>query len=326
MPQKSPKFSGPPKKTFKKSFGDASQKSAPRSSDTTSRFARAKKFDTTKVSSSQDFSHKTPKRDTSSPSSTSWGTVASWYDSHLEKTGDTYHEKVVYPNLLRILGDIKGKKILDLACGQGQFSRIMQNVGAYVTGVDLGKELITLAESHNKSIKETGVHKVTYFTGSADDLYMIKDASVERVVCVLALQNIENLQKTIEEAGRVLVKEGSFIFVLNHPSFRNPRQTHWGYDEAQNKQYRRIDEYMSESHVKIDMTPGSAAKKKFTVSFHRPLQVYVKALTKQNFVVTRLEEWVSHRESEKGPKQKAENVSRKEIPLFMCIEVKKLSI
>jgi ubiquinone/menaquinone biosynthesis C-methylase UbiE len=257
------------------------------------------------------------------PSDTSWGGVAGWYDSHLEKSGDTYHEKVVYPNLLRILGDIKGKRILDLACGQGQFSRLMRDEGAYITGVDLGKELIAIAEAGNKSVKETGTHKATYFSGSADDLYMLKDASFDTVVCVLALQNIENLKKTIEEADRVLVKGGSFIFVLNHPMFRNTRHTHWGYDESHNVQYRRVDEYMSESHVKIDMTPGSATKKKFTVSFHRPLQVYVKALSKQGLLVNRLEEWVSHRVSEKGPKKHAEDVSRKEIPLFMCIEAVK---
>ena len=258
--------------------------------------------------------------------STSWGGVAGWYDTHLEKSGDTYHEKVVYPNLLRILDDIKGKRILDLACGQGQFSRIMRDGGAYITGVDLGKELIAIAEANNKSIKETGTHKVTYFSGSADDLYMLKDESFDTVVCILALQNIEKLQKTIEEAKRVLVKGGSFIFVLNHPMFRNPRHTHWGYDESHNVQYRRVDEYMSESHVKIDMTPGSATKKKFTVSFHRPLQMYVKALAKQGMLVSRLEEWVSHRESEKGPKKHAEDMSRKEIPLFMCIEAQKISV
>ena len=258
------------------------------------------------------------------PSDTSWGSVASWYDSHLEKSGDTYHEKVVYPNLLRILDEIKGKRILDLACGQGQFSRLMQEAGAYVTGVDLGKELIAIAEANNKSIKETGRHKVTYFNGSADDLYMLKDASFDTVVCVLALQNIEKLQKTIEEAKRVLVQGGSFIFVLNHPMFRNPRHTYWGFDESQNVQYRRVDEYMSESHVKIDMTPGSKTNKKFTVSFHRPLQMYVKALAKQGMLVSRLEEWVSHRESEKGPKKHAEDTSRKEIPLFMCVEAQKI--
>jgi ubiquinone/menaquinone biosynthesis C-methylase UbiE len=261
------------------------------------------------------------------PTSTSWGGVASWYNEHLEKDGDTYHEKVIYPNLLRILGDekgqLKGKKVLDLACGQGQFSRLMRDKGAHVTGIDLGKELITIAESHNVSIKEAGTHKATYLQGSADDLYMLKDGTFEVVVCILALQNIENLQKTIEEAKRVLVPGGTFIFVLNHPIFRNPRQTHWGYDEVTNTQFRRVDEYMTESHYKIDMTPGSKTDKKFTVTFHRPLQIYVKALSKAGLPLTRLEEWVSHKESEKGPRQKAENKSRKEIPLFMCIESKK---
>lgn len=253
------------------------------------------------------------------PLKTSWGSVASWYDTHLEKNADTYHEKVVYPNLLRILGDIKGRKILDLACGQGQFTRMMRDRGAHVTGVDISQELITIAEANNKSVKDTGTHKVTYIRGSAEDLNMIKDASFDTVVCILALQNIEKLEKTIAEAKRVLTEAGSFIFVLNHPSFRNPRQSHWGFDEATDTQFRRIDEYMSESHIKIDMTPGSKINKKFTTSFHRPLQMYIKALTKQGFLVNHFEEWISHRASEKGPRQKAEDKSRKEIPLFMCI-------
>jgi ubiquinone/menaquinone biosynthesis C-methylase UbiE len=259
------------------------------------------------------------------PLKTSWGTVASWYDSHLEKGSDTYHEKVIYPNLLRILGNTKQKRILDLACGQGQFSRLLQDEGAYVTGVDLGKELIKLAELYSQKTAKKGTvttNPVIYFHGSADDLYMLKDTSFDFVVCILALQNIEKLQKTIDEVKRVLTPSGSFIFVLNHPSFRNPRKTHWGFDDVTQTQFRRVDEYMSEFNYKIDMTPGSKTDKKFTISFHRPLQVYVKALIKSGMVITRLEEWVSHKESEKGPKQKAENTSRKEIPLFMCIEGK----
>lgn len=256
---------------------------------------------------------------------TSWGSVASWYNEHLEKTGDTYHEKVVYPNLSRVLSDIKGKRILDLACGQGQFSRLIRDQGAFVTGIDLGKELIAIAESHNPSVKEIGTHKIIYHHGSADNLAMIKDATCDIVVCILALQNIENLQKTIDEVYRILAPTGRFVFVINHPSFRNPRKTRWDYDDKEGVQYRRVDEYMSESHVKIDMTPGSKSNKKFTTSFHRPLQIYIKALSKYNFAVTRLEEWVSHRDSEKGPRQKSENNARKEIPLFMCIEAKKMS-
>lgn len=258
--------------------------------------------------------------------STSWGGVAEWYDKHLEKSGDTYHEKVIHPNLLRILGSIEGKKVLDLACGQGIFSQQLRDKGAHVTGVDIGKELIALAEEKNKTVKEKGTHKVTFFVSASDDLYMLKDATFDTVVCVLALQNIENLQKTIAEVRRVLKSDGTFLLVLNHPSFRNPKQTQWGYDTEADVQYRRVDEYMSESHVRIDMTPGSVKDKKFTVSFHRPLQVYMKALSKYGFAVTRLEEWVSHRESERGPKKRAEDKSRKEIPLFMYIEAKKLEV
>ncbi len=225
-----------------------------------------------------------------------------------------------------MLGDMKGKKILDMACGQGIFAEQLRDKGAFVTGVDIAKELITLAEEKSKTVKEKGTHKVIYHVTSADDLFMLKDESFDVVVCVLALQNIENLQKTISEAKRVLTPKGVFLFVLNHPSFRNPKQTYWGYNEKDDMQYRRVDEYMSESHVRIDMTPGSIENKKFTVSFHRPLQVYIKALVKSGMVVTRLEEWVSHRGSERGPRKKAEDKARKEIPLFMCIEGKNISI
>lgn len=281
---------------------------------------RTKKPETSFISKHVESKKITPSQKSVTANTTSWGGVADWYNKHLEKGDDTYHTKVVFPNMLRILGDVSGKKILDMACGQGIFAERLRDKGAFVTGVDLGKELIAIAEEKSKSVQEKGTHKVVYHVASADDLYMLKDASFDIVVCILALQNIEDIQKTISEAKRVLTQHGKFIFVLNHPSFRNPKQTYWGYNEAENIQYRRVDEYMSESHVRIDMTPGSDVDKKFTVSFHRPLQVYVKALSKNNLMITRLEEWVSHRESERGPKKKAEDKARKEIPLFMCIE------
>lgn len=282
------------------------------------------------------YSNKTPdKKLRATPSTlhakdTSWGSVAQWYDKHLEKSGDTYHDKVVHPNLLRMLGEVKGKHVLDLACGQGIFSRLLADKGANVIGVDLGKELIELAEKKNLAAprsRQAGKDykfKVHYFHSASNDLYMVKDGTKDIVVCVLALQNIEKLQETFSEVSRVLKKGGKFVAVLNHPAFRNPTHTHWGYDEKENKQYRRVEQYLSESKIKIDMTPGSRADKKFTVSFHRPLQVYVKACAKYHLAITRLEEWVSHKESGTGPRKEAEDKARKEIPLFMAIELTKV--
>ena len=68
---------------------------------------------------------------------TSWGHVADWYHEHVSESDDTYHDKVIKPNLLRVLGDVVGKRVLDLACGEGFFARTLALQGARVTGVDI---------------------------------------------------------------------------------------------------------------------------------------------------------------------------------------------
>ncbi|MCX6716038.1 MAG: hypothetical protein NT077_03410, partial [Candidatus Taylorbacteria bacterium] len=91
------------------------------------------------------------------------------------------------------------------------------------------------------------------------------------------------------------------------------------------KQYRRIDSYLSDGQIEIDMTPGEndPAKKKTTMSFHRPLQSYFKALNKAGFAVSRLEEWISHKKSQNGPRAAEEDRIRKEIPMFLMLEAVK---
>ena len=142
--------------------------------------------------------------------------------------------------------------------------------------------------------------------------------SVDHAVIILALQNIENVAGTLAECKRVLKPNGILSLVLNHPAFRISKASSWGYDEINRVQYRRIDAYLSESKVKIAMHPG-AKPSEHTVSFHRPLQYYMKALHTAGFALTRLEEWNSHKHSV-GAKAKAENEARKQIPLFLYLE------
>ena len=209
----------------------------------------------------------------------------------------------------------KGEKVLDLACGQGFFTSAFFQEGADVTGVDLGKQLILIAKKHSPK-------EISYFVQSAEDLSIFEDNSFEKITIVLAIQNIEAPHKVFKECARVLMPGGKLFIVLNHPAFRVPKASAWGYDDDAKKQYRRIDSYMSESKVEIEMNPGKKGGAT-TVSFHRPLQYYFKTLANNGFVVARLEEWLSHHESENGPRKKAEDHARKEIPLFMMIEAVK---
>ncbi len=259
---------------------------------------------------------KLPKKSPSTSKTTSWGKVDAWYDDYVEDP-ESYHQKVVEPNLVRILGDVSGKNILDLGCGQGYFCRLLAQKGAVVSGVDVSPELIEKATERSKDLK------IRYVVSPAEDLFSFANQSQDIVISVLATQNMRELDRVIAEVKRILKPEGRFILVLNHPAFRVPQDSDWNFNPENKKQGRVVTRYMSEATVKIDMHPGST-QKTFTYSFHRPLQVFVKWLAKNNLAITRLEEWISHKESANGPRKIAEDKARKEIPLFMCIEARLL--
>jgi len=252
---------------------------------------------------------------------TSWNNVSDWYDELLTGS-DTYQSKVILPNLLRLVAPKKGMKILDLACGQGFFSEAFAREGAEVIGVDIAPGLIKIAKERVRNAK--------FFISPADKLSFIPDHSIDIIIITLAIQNIENISGVFREVKRVLALQregppaggkGKMFLVLNHPAFRIPGSSAWGFDEKTKKQYRRIDAYLSESKHEIDMHPGKEGNTKKTVSFHRPFQVYFKVLANNGLAVSRLEEWTSHKESGKGPCKEAEDRARKEFPLFLCLEV-----
>lgn len=235
----------------------------------------------------------------------------------VEGGGSEYHREIIIPGVLKLLSPKKGERILDLGCGQGVLSRELAKTGASVLGIDLSKKLIRMAEDRSKGVKE-----VSFKVLDAAALKGIEDRTFDSLVSVLAIQNMDRLDQIAEESSRVLKLGGQLLWVLNHPCFRVPRQSGWGFDEARKLQYRRVDRYMSEMKIPIQMHPG-AHPDIHTWTFHRPLSVYFQALSSRGLFVSRLEEWVSNRESAPGKKSSAENSARKEIPLFLAISAVK---
>jgi len=273
----------------------------------------------------------------SSSNSTSWGKEADWYDDYLHDD-DSYQKQIIMPNLLRIINPTPGKKILDLACGQGLFSEAILEKGANVTGVDISEELINIAKNRLKNI----ISKDDSFIVSPADKILsagIKEATCDSAICVLAAQNIKEFDVAVKETSKVLKPKGKFVLVLNHPCFRIPKNSDWHFDaegggpegdpsyimtngRKAGRYGRVIYSYMSEGEIKIDMHPGEQdrRKKSYTTSFHRSMQIYSKWLANAGFAILRIEEWVSHKKSNPGSRESADKRAKKEIPLFMCIE------
>lgn len=241
---------------------------------------------------------------------TSWKDSSQWYDKLVSKEGHYYHKNVILPRLMKMLKLKETSRLLDLACGQGILARM---VDCDYLGIDIAKPLIQKAKAQTKD-KRFKVHDLT-------KPIELKE-TFSHAVIMLALQNIADPLAVLKTASDHLEDGGMFVVIMNHPCFRVPRQTHWGWDEK--IQYRRIDSYMSSLEIPIKMHPGKKDSD-VTTSFHMPLSKLTKLFAKAGFVIELLDEWVSDKKSE-GGRAKIEDRARKEIPMFLACKLRKLPL
>ncbi len=247
---------------------------------------------------------------------TSWQHVSEWYGKAVGKEGTYYHQHIVLPNSLSLLDLKLGDSLLDVACGQGVLARQIPK-GVYYAGVDASPDLIRQAKEMDKD--RNHIYGVA---DAAKNLHLQK-RNFTHAALILALQNMGEAGAVLKNISRHLAPSGALLIVLNHPYFRIPRQTSWGIDHQKQVQYRRVDAYMTRMKIPISTHPGKGEKSETTWSYHLPLWEYAALLHKDGFVIERIEEWVSDRQSV-GRWAKMENRARLEIPMFMAILAKKL--
>ncbi len=275
--------------------------------------------------------------------SSSWDHVATWYDDLLEGRRSDHYDRVILPGTVRLLSLRAGERVLDVACGQGILCRELHGLGAACVGVDSSPQLIGLAQRLDPASR--------YLVGDARELSSLDTGEkghegFDAATCVMALMNIEPLSPVMAGVAKHLKTGGRLVAVILHPAFRSPGQTSWGWAETSNedpaprkpgsrmkerplpteRQYRRVDGYLSPAHREIVMNPGAASHGKAavtTVTHHRPIQAYVKAMADAGLRIVAMEEWASARESQPGPRAREENRARREIPMFLAVRAEK---
>lgn len=258
------------------------------------------------------------------PVATAWTTAADWYDNLVGEEGSEFHRQVIFPGVLRLLQLAPNSPVLDVACGQGAFCRILAQKGYNPTGIDASPDLITLARNRDESAVTHRAPRITYHVADARDLSFLPQGRFAAATCILAIQNIDKLPPVFESIAHVLSPSGLLILVMMHPCFRSPKHTSWDWDEGSQVQFRRVDRYLLPRREPIVTHPGQKTGQ-YTWTFHRPLQMYVRSLRNAGLLVDALEEWPSHKTSTSGPRAKAENQARNEIPLFLALRAVKVS-
>lgn len=246
---------------------------------------------------------------------TSWKHVGNWYDSIVGEEGHFYHKTIIIPKTIEILQLSETSRLLDVGCGQGVLSRHIPTSVTYV-GLDIATSLLRAAKQYSKTPHHSFIHADLTKMWPLDPKKPFTHAA-----CILALQNIEHPQVIFQELSKVLENGGRALFVLNHPCFRIPRQSSWGFNENTKTQVREISAYMSPQKIPIITSPGKD-QKTTTWSFHHPLSYYAHLAKEAGFLIEDMEEWCSPKEST-GKAAAWENRARKEFPLFMALVLRK---
>ncbi|HVS69967.1 MAG TPA: class I SAM-dependent methyltransferase [Phycisphaerae bacterium] len=270
---------------------------------------------------------------------THWGEVADWYDALVGDEGSEYHREVIMPGVLRMLGLGRGERremrILDLACGQGVLARKLAGIeGVHVTGIDGAATLIAAAERRNAQDR-LPIH---YLLADATKLLGedgtpaggLERGSFDAITIVLAIQNISPLSPVWQGCRALLKPEGKLLLVMMHPCFRIPQRSDWWWEDGPNggTQSRLVRQYLTSAQIAIQTHPGRAAHGKGTpetTHFHRSLQAYVNTLGNAGLLIDHLEEWISHKKSQPGPRKEALDAARREIPMFLALRARAVS-
>lgn len=95
--------------------------------------------------------------------------------------------------------------VLDVGCGAGLLTNALAPLGFTVSGIDLSEQSLTLARSKDSTRKVSYIHASAYALPFPDDAF--------DVVCAMdILEHVEEPERLIQEASRVLKKGGLFFF------------------------------------------------------------------------------------------------------------------
>ncbi|MDO8564975.1 MAG: class I SAM-dependent methyltransferase [bacterium] len=154
------------------------------------------------------------------------------YSSFIES--DPIRNFLHYPSVIRELGDIQNKRLLDIGCGDGLFDRkLAAEYGTKIVGYDISSNLIARAQQQEKELP-LGIEYTV-----SDPIQFQSTEQFDDAVAVMVLPyspNAQYVRNFFSSAHKNLKAGGRFVCVVFNPEFN-------GFNEViANRFFRKADE------------------------------------------------------------------------------------
>jgi ubiquinone/menaquinone biosynthesis C-methylase UbiE len=127
-----------------------------------------------------------------------WSDRASTYDAYTARISSSGIDP-----LLDAAGIGAKQNVLDICCGTGLVTAAAIERGATLTGIDISAEMVAMAQSKGL--------KADFRTGDAEAL-AFPDAAFNRVICNFGHFHLQEPNRAIAEAARVLERAGRYAY------------------------------------------------------------------------------------------------------------------
>lgn len=174
----------------------------------------------------------------------------------------------------RACGEVAGRRVLDVGCGEGRMCRWFATQGATPTGLDPTPELLAEARAQ---------HPDGHYVQAGAEEVPFDEASFDLVLTYLTLIDIEDYQEAIREMARVL-RPGGRLVIANLNSFVTTRPRAWHQNEQGEKMHVAVEDYYDERALLLEW--GSLS----IYNWHRPFEAYMQALLGAGLILTGFEE------------------------------------
>jgi demethylmenaquinone methyltransferase/2-methoxy-6-polyprenyl-1,4-benzoquinol methylase len=129
---------------------------------------------------------------------------------------------------ISLLRQYKPKKILDVACGTGDFSLAAMNLSpTEIIGVDIAEEMLTIGKE--KIAKRNLQNTIRFEIGEAESL-KFSETYFDAAIVAFGVRNFSNLEKGLSEMRRVLKTNGVLcVLEFSKPKYFPFKQLYFFY-------------------------------------------------------------------------------------------------
>ncbi len=214
-----------------------------------------------------------------------WDRAIDVWEDFQEQGKDVSRDLVHMPALLRAIGPLKGRTVLDVGCGQGRFTRVLARRGARVTAIDWSRRMIETALRHEQEepLQIRYLHVDARTMGAR-----LAPRSFDLVVGCMSLMDAPGLERILTGARRLLRPGGRLVFSVSHPL--NTAALGWEHPGARDRGAMRIGPYFDE-RVGVTRWRMKRLTRPFdTIYWHRTFESWFGILHRAGFEVVALSE------------------------------------